>query len=120
VNSRGDTPGFGRAVAIGLSAAPLAIAGGGVIRSLLSPPAAPSGINAVAGASFGVALLLLYGTPLASGCGVFILWPIAAVLRDTRRYRWWMIASVGGAIGHVADHQDDSDPNQPVLSGAAS
>ena len=88
MNSRGDTPRLGRAVAIAPLAAPLAIAAGSIIRSILSPPAAPNGINPVPGALFGVVLLLLYGAPLAYGCGVFILWPMAAVLRDTRLYRW--------------------------------
>jgi hypothetical protein len=101
MNSQGDGSKFGRAIAIAPLAAPLAVAVGSTIRSLLSPPAAPSGINPIAAAVFGVVLLSLYGAPLAYGCTVCILWPAAAVLRDTRAYRCWVMALVGGAGGAI-------------------
>lgn len=95
-------PSLRRAVALAPLAAPIAIAVGSAIRSLISRSTAPSGVSLVAGVVFGLALLLLYGAPLAYGCTILIVWPMAAASRGTTFYRWWTMMLVSGIAGAIA------------------
>jgi hypothetical protein len=98
---RDHRPRFGRAVVVAPLAAPLAMFVGSAIRSIVSPAAAPTGINPIASAVFGAVLLLLYGAPLAYGSTVILLWPIAVLLGESRLFRWWTVTPVSGVAGAI-------------------
>jgi hypothetical protein len=103
-------------------AAPLAVLLGSAVRALVSPRTAPGGVNPIVGVLFLTAILLVYGAPLAYGATLVILWPAAAVLRDTRAFTWWTLTLIatlaGGILFPVYLHAVDSRATWDFFPGA--
>jgi hypothetical protein len=122
VSRQGGTPSLGRAVVMAPLAAPLTVMLGSAVRALVRPRMAPQGINPVVGVLFLTVILLVYGAPLAYGATLVILWPAAAVLRDTRAFTWWTLTLIatlaGGILFPVYLHALDSRGTWDFFPGA--
>jgi hypothetical protein len=94
-------PEFARALIVAPLAAPVAVVLGLAVRALVSPRPGTEGINPVVGVVFVVAVLAVYGAPLAYGATFVILWPTAVLLRESGAFSWWSLTLVAMVAGGV-------------------
>ena len=99
------------------------------MRALITPRHGPEGVNPLVGVLFLTMLLLMYGSPLAYGATLIIVWPVAALLRHAGACTWWsltLVAMIAGGILfplylHVLDPRGTWDffPGAGAAAGAA-
>jgi hypothetical protein len=126
---RAGPPQFRAALLVAPLAAPFAVLLGCAVRAAVTTRATPDGVNPVVGVAFLAGVLVVYGSPLSYGATLFILWPIAAILRHARVFSWWALTltgSVGGVLlfllyVHALEPRGTTDffPGVGAAAGAA-